>query len=458
MQSKFLSPLFALAMAATAWPSLSFGVELVTEETITNQLKKTENFSLDNGIPVTYRRIEGSEILHIQVSLGYGLVDLNGDDKAIASILYPMMTQGAKDWPKEKIYRTLEKYSSAIGCDEGVEYSHCAMTTLNSYYKEVLPILAASIIEPQFNANDLKIVVGRRKAEIRMENQNPERYVNDVVNRAFYPTPHPFWISSDDTLKLLDKFTVADLNKHHQLLLDANNMRIVVVGSLDSAKLKADLNQAFGSIKKGARERPKITPPVFESSKAVAIEDKKIPTAYIRAKINTPGYGDKDETATKLLFKILDDELGDLIRTKLSLSYSVFATNLDYTTGIGVIHASTSKPKETLEAIEKVLQKIRTQKFSAKQMENFKVVYATEFFLTLEEHAALADALARYDNYGHDVAKFYRFPKELSGVTPEKIQELAQRFFKDFRIGIVYDKAALKDEWLNEFVGKKPAH
>ena len=104
-----------------------------------------------------------------------------------------------------------------------------------------------------------------------------------------------------------------------------------------------------------------VVPPVFEEAKSYAFHDRTLPTAFIRVKFNSPSVTDKDATATRFMYEILSEELGELIRTKRSLSYAVGAYVIQYTAGIGVISASTSKPKETLEAMHEVIAQLKSK-------------------------------------------------------------------------------------------------
>src|SRR5690606_14571084 len=112
----------------------------------------------------------------------------------------------------------------------------------------------------------------------------------------------------------------------------------------------------FGSIKPTVIKRENVPEPSFQKGAPVGFHDLSIPTAYIRIKFNSKSVTDREAVATNLMIKILDEELSEEIRTKRSLSYSVYSYALQFDMGLGVIGASTSKPEETLAAIGEVIE------------------------------------------------------------------------------------------------------
>jgi len=154
------------------------------------------------------------------------------------------------------------------------------------------------------------------------------------------------------------------------------------------------------------------------------------------------------------MFEILSEELREEIRTKRSLSYSVYAFGIQYSMGIGVVGASTSKPKETLEAIELVVERFKKKTYTAEEIEEYKRIFATSYYLTQETHSSLASAITTSDFYYGNTDRLYEMPLELEKVSAKKINELANKYLRNFRVGIIYDKKHFKESWAEDFVKK----
>lgn len=116
--------------------------------------------------------------------------------------------------------------------------------------------------------------------------------------------------------------------------------------------------------------------------------------------------------------------------------------------GIGTISASTSKPKETLETIASVIKGLRDNKIAPDELKEYKNVFTTGYYLTMETHDQLAGALSNAQVYFGDASIMYEWPSRIEAVTPEDIQRVAKEVLKNFRVGIVYDKDKFKSEWI----------
>jgi zinc protease len=437
--------LLSLVLANSA-----FG-KIVSVEAVEEQKKLTSVFMLKNSIPVVYRQIADSDILQIDYVFDLGFKDNSPEQKVAGQAMLATMGLGAKGWPRNKVFETTEKYSAAIGCGESIEYSTCSLSTVNDYYKDLLPLFAAIIKTPTFADEDFKLTVDRLKAGYQASKQDNSRLSNEAVNTVFYGS-HPYFQKIDDSISELGTLSANDLKQNHKRYLNSKIQHITIVGSLPQEEIRKALDQYFGDIPEQAVTHAKVNQPTFNAAKAVAFTHKPIPTAYINIKMNGPGIKDGDSIATNMMFTILSEELGEEIRTKRSLSYGVHSYSLDYGIGIAVISATTSKPKETLEAMKEVIQKLKTKNYTQKELDDYRTGFATGYFSTLETHAALTSSISNFVHYFASTDPLYERPLQFDKVTPADIKNMANKYLKNFRIGVVFDKAKYDEQWSKDFV------
>lgn len=443
----------AFGLAAPAFA----GVQLVTDETLKIERALTSTTKLSNGIPVIIRQIPDSDILHVNVVFRSGLKDLPPGRKVLNQWMWAVMPTAAEGYPKAKVFGISEKYGFDIGCGGGIEYSECGLDTLNDYWKEALPLYAALITKPSFTEEDAKLTRDRLSATLRNTPSDPGEYINEIINDIFYPVGHPYRLNSDEALKELDGLSRKDLVAMHKDVLNSGNLFIVAVTSLPQKQLVADLEKAFGGIAAGDTKHVDPQPPVFDEAKSYAFNDRDLPTAYIRIKLNAVSALDKDAIPAHLMFEILSEELSDEVRTRRSLSYAVHSFLIQYHLGIGVISASTSKPKETLEAINDVIQAIKNRNYTDEELEEFKHAFATSYYLTQETHASLASALGDAYFFHNDANEMYDLPRKLDKVTPADIKRMAEQVMVNLRVGVIYGRSEFQDEWAQTLIKKNLA-
>ncbi len=451
LSSVFFSLAFSLAVAPVA---IAAPVQLVSDETIKTQKSLTTNHKLKNGIDVVVRQIEGSDIVAVNMGFGTGLRDLPTGKKALNEWFWPSMTMAGKDIPKAKVFETAEKFGLEIGCGGGIETATCSLGTINDYWKEGLALFSGLVTAPAFNDEDLKLTKERLVASLKNTPSDPGQYVNEIINSVFYPEGHPYRLNHDVALKELEKLGRQDLLDQHKSVLNAKLITIVVATSMPAAQVVSDLDAAFGAILAADFTPVKPEPPKFDAKTSFAFFDRDLPTAFIRIKLNGPSVHDKDAVAAKLLYEILSEELGDEVRTKRSLSYAVGSFLLQYSLGVGVISASTSKPKETLEAIQVVLDTMKSKTFTDDDLDQYKRTFATNYYLTLESHASLAGALSSAKHFYGAAEELYDFPRKLDKVTPADIKRLSADVLSDLRVGVIYGRKEFEDAWAQDLIKK----
>lgn len=416
--------------------------------TTTSDRKLTTKSWLENGIPVIARETPGSDIVHIEVRFKTGSAQVPAERRAINILAFETLPYATKKFPKDKIFALTEKYSMGVSCSGGVEISSCKVEVINDYLPQAIDLLMSVVTEPTFSPDDVDLAKKQQIAEFQQEMQNPEARVNSVVNTVFYDANHPYRLLPEDGIKQIQTFTPEMLRDYYASILDATSIFVTYAGPKISKKTLRAFESKLGKLGKIQRQIKSILSPIYNSQNSVAFEHREIPTAYIRAKFNAPSAISSDAAASQVLFEILSEKLHEEVRTKRSLSYSVHAATIQFNQGIGMIAASTSKPKETLETIAAVIKDIRDKPISNEELNEYKNVFTTAYYLTMETHDQLAGALSNAQAYFGDASIMYELPGRIDAVTPADVQRVAKDVLKDFRFGIVYDKDKFKSEWI----------
>lgn len=428
---------------------------LISEEIIARQLRATHTFKLANGIEVWYRQIESSPILQVQLSFdrGYSYYPKVAEKSAF-KMMMAQMASSAKGYSRDEVFAMSQKYSSGISCSAGLETSSCVLGSVNEFYRPFVGLFRAVLSSPTFDRKSLRLAKQQSESSLKQSVQNHGAYINDLVNQIFYPKGHPYQLSFGQELSALKGISRNGLLKMHKKLMVEAKKQVTVVGSLPMAQMKATLTQMFGGLKQVANPLAMVPSPRYDQAKTTIFEHRDIPTAYLRVKFNAPGVKSPERAAFGFMVKILDEELAEEVRTKRGLSYSVYGYYLPYSTGLGLISASTSKPAETLVAINDVVDKLKTTLISREKLEEFKTVYSTNYFLTLETHSSLASSLASHRHYEDDAEAFYRRVAKISTVTPEQIRDLARRYLRNGRLAVLYHKDKYQDSSGKAFLAR----
>ena len=403
-----------------------------------------------NGMPLIVKETPGSDIVSLTVTFMTGSADTSFNRRAINQLALESMTYSSKSFSKQKIFALTEKYSIGLDCSGGVEVSQCAVSTIIDYLPQAIDLLAAITLEPSFNKDDVKLAKQQRIADFQQQIQNPESQVNNVVNSIFYDQQHPYRLLPEDGVKQTQEITNDDLKSYHHSLLDSSKMFLTYAGPKLTNAARSRLDNKFNKITNRKTPDKIVVAPSYDPTKKIAFEHRQIPTAYIRLKFNAPSVTAKDAAAADIMFELLSERLQEEIRTKRSLSYAVYAGTVQYSQGIGIISVSTSKPKETIDAMTSVIKTFKERGVTQDELNEQRNVFTTSYFLTLESQGSLAGALASFQNYFGDARQLYNLPTRLSAVSISDIGRIAKDYLKNFRVGVVYDKEKFDAKWLTQ--------
>lgn len=403
-----------------------------------------------NGMSLIVKETPGSDIVSLSVTFMTGSADTSFNRRAINQLALESMTYSSKSFSKQKIFALTEKYSIGLACSGGVEISQCAASTVSDYLPQAIDLLAAVTLEPSFNSDDVKLAKQQRIADFQQQIQNPESHVNNVVNSIFYDQQHPYRLLPEDGVKQTQELNADDLKNYHRSLLDSSKMFITYAGPKLTNAMRSKIENKFNKISNRKTPDKIVVAPAYDPTKKMAFEHRKIPTAYIRLKFNAPSITAKDAAAADIMFEMLSERLQEEIRTKRSLSYAVYAGTIQYSQGIGVISVSTSKPKETIDAMASVIKTFKERGVTQDELNEQRNVFTTSYFLTLESQGSLAGALSSFQNYFGDARQLFNLPNRLSAVTPTDVARVAKDNLRNFRVGVVYDKEKFDPKWLKQ--------
>lgn len=441
-----------MALAAFLGGPHMQAASLVSKESIQRQKALTQTFKLKNQIPVIISQSDDSELFQIVVQYGRGLRDLPPGKKALNDFVFGTLPMASKQYSKEAVFKLTSKYDLDLSCVGGIEVAYCSLGTVNDAVPEALPLVASLVKEPLFNEEDIKLVKERLVARLKSVPSDPNTYVNDVVNSVFYPKGYPYRLNYDEALAELSNLGRKEIVDAYGEYLNASRMTIVVVASIPAAEVLKQLDNLFGDISSKPAKAFEQSPPVFDPKNAYQFVDRDVPTAFIRMKFNAPPQKDPDAYASQLFYEILSKELAEEIRTKRSLSYAVHAMTIQYSVGIGILSVSTSKPKETFEAIEEVIKRMKVQNLSSDELEEYRNIFATSYYLTQETHSSMALSLLRAHQYFGDALQAYDLPMHLASVKSEDMTRLAKSLLVNPRIGVIFKKDQFKDSWAIDFI------
>ncbi len=426
---------------------VSCSTNLIEHKIIEKINAATTSYKLaKQGIYHTHRTVAGSNIVAMDFLFYTGISSIEAQQKILPGLLFKALPFASEQYPRKDVIAIMERTGSSFSCSAGIEFSKCHLITINDRLPEVMPIVANLILSPRFNSSHVDLVKNRAKLSINSQFQSPSFLANEAANKLFY-FQHPFWISYRERLAQIAPISSQQLRTYYKTHVLGKLTEIVSVSSSPAAELKPLLQKHFASFKVHHKITPFQAPPPQSQEDKINIVNFNNPTAYFIIKIPMPGIHHKDSTAANFMMKILDEELSLEIRTKRSLSYSIYSYLIDYSIGIGVIGGSTSKPAETIAAIIEVINRLRNTALSPEEIKRHKNVYVTSLFLEMEGHSSLSASMSKGRVYANNPSKAISAIMEIQSLKNSHVQTMAQRYLKNMKVGIVFAEDKIDKKW-----------
>jgi zinc protease len=187
------------------------------------------------------------------------------------------------------------------------------------------------------------------------------------------------------------------------------------------------------------------------SGRALAVENRALPTNYVLGYVPGPAATTSDYAALRVATAVLSGRLYTEVRSRRNLSYDVEAQFLERANAVGGLYVTTVDPNAVLRIMRRELSTLQNEPVDPEGLKRLTQQFITEYFMKNETNADQANALARAEVFTGDYREVDRFMDELRKVTPADVQRAARQYLKDFRFAYVGDASKLDRSLVGQF-------
>lgn len=367
--------------------------------------------------------------VHTRIGSRFESLQHNG----ISHFLEHMLHRGTAGYPSAHAQAlAFEALGGALSAATFVDHGAISLAAPPESLSELLPLLAEVLLRPIFSG--LEVEKGIVREEILESLDEDGRSVDaDTLLRALAFPDHPLGLPITGSLQTLDSFDVPLLREHHAARYVAEGSVITAAGPFDPEATLRQLADAFKDLPHGAQ--PAAEAPAPQTHERFCHVRYAGSQAAVRVGFRAPGEHDRDEPATELLLRVLDDGMATRLYERLcderGLCYDVSASYEAYAdAGLFDIAADAApeRTEQVLREIFAVLGALRDEGPSQSELSKAKKRFAWQLAEQDDDPAALAGF------YGlGELTGIARTPQErlrvLTATTREEVQRAAQRLF-----------------------------
>jgi zinc protease len=403
------------------------------------QIGKAETFQLDNGLTVIVVENHKLPTASYRIFVDNDPV-LEKDAAGYTGIMGELLSKGTKNRTKAQIDEEID----FIGASLSSSPNGLSASGLSKHSDKMLEILSDVLLNPVFPAEELDKIKRRQESNLAANKDDANAIASNVASVLRYGKTHPY--GEVMTEESLAKINLEQIRQHYNTYFKPNISYFVVVGDVSRAKVEQMAKQYFGKWQRG--EVPQHNHGLPRPPEKTQVDFVHKPAA-VQSVINITypvelRPGDADVIRARLMNTLFggyfNSRLNANLREGHGWTYGARSSlNSDKLIGAFTAFASVRNAVTDSSIIEfmKEMEKIRTMKVDAAELQVVKNVLTGQFSASLEEPGTVASFALDKARYNLPADYFEKYLATLQNVTPEEVMAMAQKYVRPDRAHIL---------------------
>ena len=392
---------------------------------------------LSNGLRLLIGRNTAVPAVAMQFYQLGGLLSDVPDREGVANATARLMMRGTTSRSADDIAHAVEDLGASLSTSCGNNTLYSQAICLAEDWPVMLGLMSDVLQNPAFNQEQWQTMQRRLLASIDRLGDSWSGELGTLFRQAYYRF-HPWSRTVLGRREVVEKLTVADLQRFHRQRLGASEAVLAVFGDVDPGQVVERAEALFGALP----AHPEIPLRLPDSSPPVPglfQHRTQKPLAAVQI-----GYGpgvtrsSPDYPALRVMGNVLSDFpigwLQQALRGKEGLAYAVWA----YThTGLAPGHFTlvfNTKPQTVAEALARssnVVARARSQLVDDQTLARAKAGVLTSEFFSKQTNGDRAQEAALAELYGLGLDESQRFLERVEQVDAAKLRDVAQQYLRN---------------------------
>ena len=450
MHAQLIRFAVAMSMVTSSASQAAFSPvrTVVAGQAVAPDTATTSKFDV-NGVSVILRRNTATEVVVANLYLLGGSRQLTPATAGIEALVLAASERGSRRFPGATLRQRTARLGSTITIEAGDDWSAIGLHAIRATFDSTWALLADRVMAPTLDASELALVRDQFVTIAREKSTQPDDAATELADSLLFVN-HPAAVAPTGTPASLAALTAEQLKRYHAQQFVTSRMLLVVVGNVDRSQVARLVRATLATMPRGAYKWTP-PPPVRSAGRALAVDNRPLPTNYLLGYVPGPAATDPDYSALRVATAVLSGRLFTEVRSRRNLSYAVESPFLERANAIAGLYVTTVDPNQVLGIMRQELTTLQTESVDPQGLKRLEQQFITEYYLKNETNADQANVLARAELYQGDFRAADRFMDVLRRVTPDDVRRVARRYLKDFRFAYVGDATKLDRGLLNQF-------
>lgn len=398
------------------------------------QLKKCEQYSLDNSIPVYSINAGAQEVVMIEWVFDAG--NWFEEKNIVAATTNFLLKNGSNQKTAFEINDYIDFYGAYLNRSCYNETATITLHCLSKHIHQLLPIVAEIITESIFPEVELKTYQQNQQQRLAVNLKKCDFVANRLIDEYVFGIHHPY--GKYTTASDYNNLNRAELIAFYQQFYQNGNCKIFVAGKLP-ADLPNELNKVFGALPLQQKPTPNVQHPLQPASEKQykIINDENGVQGAIRIAQPFPNRHHPDFQKVQVLNNIFGGFFGSRlmsnIREDKGYTYGIHSyvqNHIHNSAWMISTEAGRDVCEATIKEVYKEMNILRNEKVEADELSLVRNYMIGSILGDLDGPFQL---IARWKNYvlnGLDENFFYSSIEIIKTIDANELQELANKYLQ----------------------------
>ncbi|POY35258.1 insulinase family protein [Solitalea longa] len=408
------------------------------------KLIKPEVDKLKNGISLYF--IDASEADLVRVEFIFSNTQWSIDQPLVIGATNSMLNEGTPHYTASQLADKIDFYGAFFQHEAGFDHSSVTLYSLNKHLKSTLPIIKEIITEACFPEQELATYVQNSKQKLQVNQQKNDFLARKKFNQVLFGD-HSYYgynVQAEDYDKLSREQLLGVRRKQYT----ANNCTIIVSGKV-KAEERQLITELFGNEDWLSEELLKVDQPLLKPSSTAKHLVERPDALQSAIRLGKPLFNKTHPDFQSM--QVLNTVFGGYFGSRLM---SNIREDKGYTYGIGSAIVSLKDAgyffvatevgadvcSNALTEIYKEIDILKNNPIPEEELSLVRNYMLGSFLGSLENAFSHADKFKGILFYGLDYDYYDNFFETVKTVTPQHLQELANKYLADDFLEVVVGK------------------
>lgn len=394
---------------------------------------KIERVVSPAGIEFWFVRDSTVPLVSIEFAFRGGAAQDPADKAGLAQMTVSTLDEGAGDLDSAAFQTRMERKAIELQIRASRESVRGTLRTLKENQDEAFNLLRLALNEPRFEPSAVERIRAQMVGVLQRQSTNPNSIASRTWWAGAFPN-HPYGRPVSGTLETVARITPDDMRDYARRVLARDNLKIGVVGDIDTETAGRLIDRTFGTLPAKAQLKP-VPETKVRGLGGRTLVDLNVPQAVVT--FGGPGIArnDPDFMAAYIVNHILgggsfSSRLYREVREVRGLAYGVHTglTWLDGATAlVGGTATRADATAETIDVIDAEFRKMAADGPTEAEFVKAKTYLKGAFALNLDTSTKIASQLVQMqvDNLGIDYIE--RRSAMIDAVTLADAKRVAKR-------------------------------